>query len=48
MLDPAPGLFSTMNCWPMKGSAPLAKVRPMMSEAAPGVKPMMRWIGRVG
>jgi hypothetical protein len=47
-LLPAPGLFSTTNCWPSFSLKRCASTRAVMSAVAPGPKPMMIFTARDG
>ena len=48
MLLPAPGLFSTTNCWPKLALNFCARRRAGVSAEAPAPKPTMMRTGRVG
>src|ERR1700675_2646704 len=48
MLPPAPGLFSTTNCWPSPLLISAEKARATMEELPPGAKGTIRRIGLVG
>src|SRR6266571_2093487 len=48
MLPPAPGLFSTMNCWPSVVLSRCATRRAVKSKPPPGAKATMIFTGLVG
>ena len=48
MLLPAPGRFSTMNCWPSRSESDCAMIRATMSVGPPAGKPTITRTGRVG
>src|SRR5262249_36959411 len=48
MLVPAPGRFSTTNCWPRDSLSLDAARRALMATPPPGVKPTSTRAGRVG
>src|SRR5215472_7477701 len=48
MFVPAPGRFSTTNCWPRYSESFDAARRALMSTPPPGVKPTSTLAGRVG
>jgi hypothetical protein len=48
ILVPAPGRFSTTNCWPSRSESHCPMIRATMSVAPPAAKPTMMRTGRAG
>src|SRR6478752_3956879 len=45
IVPPAPGRFSTMNCWPRASDSPSARMRVATSVPPPAPNPIKTWTG---